>query len=126
KPYEPLKLTIKREGEPRSVSFVPPPSLPLIPTQLYMAIDGIILFLLLWTYYPFRRREGAVMALLMMVYAINRYLIEQVRLDNPEYIGNFTISQAISIGLFLAGLLLMVLVQWKGHPAPQESSAVKT
>jgi phosphatidylglycerol---prolipoprotein diacylglyceryl transferase len=116
KPYQELELTIKRQGQTKKVSFTPPPSLPLVPTQLYMALDGVILCVLLWTFYPIRRREGAVLALLMMTYAINRYLIEQVRLDNPEYVGSFTISQAISIGLFLSGLVMMILVQWKGRP----------
>lgn len=116
KPYHELKMTVKRQDVAKELSFLPPPSLPLLPTQLYMALDGVILCLLLWTYYPLRRREGAVMALLMMTYAINRYLIEQLRLDNPEYVGNFTISQAISIALFGAGLIMMILVQWKGRP----------
>lgn len=115
KPYEELKLTVKRNGVKQVLTFTPPPSLPLLPTQLYMSLDGVILCLLLWTFYPLRRREGAVLALLMMVYSINRYLIEQLRLDNPEYVGSFTISQAISLGLFTAGLVLMILVQWKGR-----------
>ena len=55
------------------------------------------------------------MALLMMTYAINRYLIEHLRLDNPEYVGGFTISQAISLVLFAAGLVMMILVQWRGR-----------
>jgi phosphatidylglycerol:prolipoprotein diacylglycerol transferase len=116
KPYQEMTISVKRNGETKTLKFVPPPSLPLLPTQLYMALDGIILCLLLSAYYPLRRREGAVIALLMMTYAINRYLIEQLRLDNPEYVGTFTISQAISIGLFLAGLVMMFLVQWKGRP----------
>lgn len=122
KPYETMQVTVKREGKSVPLSFVPPPSLPLIPTQLMMALDGIILCALLWTYYPIRRREGAVMALLMMTYAVNRYLIEQLRLDNPEYIGNFTISQAISLGLFVAGFIMMILVQWRGRPAMQPAT----
>lgn len=116
KPYQELTITVKRNGEAKKLTFIPPPSLPLLPTQLYMALDGLILCLLLLAYYPLRRREGAVIALLMMTYAINRYLIEQLRLDNPEYIGVFTISQAISMGLFAAGMLMMILVQWKGKP----------
>ncbi|MFO0813293.1 MAG: prolipoprotein diacylglyceryl transferase family protein [Gemmatales bacterium] len=116
KPYQQLAMTVKRKGQTVKLQFEPPPSLPLLPTQLYMALDGVILFALLWTFYPMRRREGAVMAMLMMTYAINRYLIEQLRLDNPEYVGSFTISQAISLGLFLAGAVMMVLVQWKGRP----------
>ncbi len=118
KPYQELTMTVKHngEGEAKTLTFVPPPTLPLLPTQLYMALDGAILCLLLWTYYPLRRREGAVIALLMMTYAINRYLIEMLRLDNPEYVGGFTISQAISLALFSAGLVMMILVQWKGRP----------
>src|SRR5262249_48466466 len=76
-----------------------------------------LLCALLWFYYPLRRREGAVMALLMMTYSINRYFIEQLRLDNPEYVGPLTISQAISLALFVAGVVMMVLVQWKGRVA---------
>lgn len=113
--YEPLAMTVRRQGQSVKLQFIPPPSLPLLPTQLFMALDGVILCVLLWTFYPLRRREGAVIALLMMTYAINRYLIEQLRLDNPEYVGGFTISQAISIALFLAGAAMMVLVQWKGR-----------
>jgi phosphatidylglycerol:prolipoprotein diacylglycerol transferase len=116
KPYDALELTVRRAGKDVKLNFVPPPSLPLIPTQLYMSFDGFLLFGLLWTYYPFRRREGAVMALLMMTYAINRYLIERLRMDNPEFVGPLTISQAISIGLFAAGFIMMILVQWKGKP----------
>lgn len=121
KPYEEVAISVKRLGETKKLTFVPPPSLPLLPTQLYMALDGIILCLLLSAYYPLRRREGAVIALLMMTYAINRYLIEQLRLDNPEYVGVFTISQAISIALFTAGLVMMILVQWKGRPIINEA-----
>lgn len=117
KPYQPLTITVKRQGATQTMTFVPPPSLALLPTQLYMAFDGALLCLVLWTYYPHRRREGAVIALLMMMYAINRYLIEQLRLDNPEYVGNFTISQAISLALFTGGVIMMILVQWKGRAA---------
>jgi len=123
KPYQEMTITVERDRQAKTLHFVPPPSLPLLPTQLYMALDGVILCLLLWTYYPLRRREGAVIAMLMMTYAINRYLIEQLRLDNPEYIGNFTISQAISLALFAAGLAMMVLVQWMGRPVEISASA---
>lgn len=116
KPYRTLTMTVERAGGQVQLAFRPPDSLPLLPTQLFMALDGFLLCGLLWTFYPFRRREGAVMALLMMTYAINRYLIEQLRLDNPEYAGPLTVSQAISIGVFLAGAVLMLWVQLRGRP----------
>src|SRR5262249_16321097 len=47
-------------------------SLPVHPTQIYSSIDGLILFALLWAYYPLRRRDGEVMALLMVTYPVTR------------------------------------------------------
>ena len=43
-------------------------SLPVHPTQIYSAIDGLVLLLLLSAYYPLRRRDGEVMGLLMLTY----------------------------------------------------------
>ncbi len=56
-------------------------SLPVHPTQLYSAIDGLVLLFLLSAYYPLRRRDGEVMALLMVTYPITRFLIEYLRND---------------------------------------------
>jgi phosphatidylglycerol:prolipoprotein diacylglycerol transferase len=82
-----------------------PRSLPVHPTQLYSAIDGIVLLWLLSAYYPLRRRDGEVMALLMVTYPITRFLIEYLRNDEGGIFLGLTISQNISILLFLAGLL---------------------
>ena len=46
-------------------------SLPVHPTQIYAAIDGLVLLLLLSAFYPFRRRHGEVMALLMVTYPVS-------------------------------------------------------
>ena len=56
-------------------------SLPVHPTQLYSALDGLVLLLLLSAYYPLRRRDGEVMGLLMVTYPITRFLIEYLRND---------------------------------------------
>jgi phosphatidylglycerol:prolipoprotein diacylglycerol transferase len=103
---EPLRLTVDRGGERHEIAFEPPPSLPLHPAQLYSSLDGLVLFFLLTAYYPFRRRPGQVMALLMMTYAINRFLIEMLRLDNPPTWFGLTISQNISLAMVLAGAAL--------------------
>jgi phosphatidylglycerol:prolipoprotein diacylglycerol transferase len=80
-------------------------SLPVHPTQLYSAIDGLILLMLLSAYYPLRRRDGEVMALLMVTYPITRFLIEYLRNDEGVFFLGLTISQNISIALFVAGLM---------------------
>ncbi|MHB1558413.1 MAG: prolipoprotein diacylglyceryl transferase [Isosphaeraceae bacterium] len=79
-------------------------SLPVHPTQLYSAIDGLVLLVLLSAFYPMRRRDGEVMGVLMLAYPITRFLIEYIRNDEGAFYAGLTISQNISIGLFFAGL----------------------
>jgi phosphatidylglycerol:prolipoprotein diacylglycerol transferase len=90
-------------------------SLPVHPTQVYSAIDGLVLFLLLSAYAPLRRRDGEVMALLMVTYPITRFLIERLRDDENVVAAGMTISQAISVGLLLAGLVFWAWL-WRRPP----------
>jgi phosphatidylglycerol---prolipoprotein diacylglyceryl transferase len=77
-------------------------ALPVHPTQLYSALDGLIILVLLSAYYPLRRRDGEVMGLLMIVYPITRFLIEYLRNDEPAFVVGLTISQGISVLLLVA------------------------
>ncbi len=89
------------------LEFDAPRSLGMHPAQLYSAIDGLLLFLLLTAYYPFRKRPGEVMALFLILYPINRFLLEQLRSDTPpEWLG-LTLSQNISILAVVAGIALL-------------------
>lgn len=80
-------------------------SLPTHPTQLYSALDGLVLCLLLSAYYPLRRRDGEVMGLFLLTYPITRFLIEWLRNDEGAQLGGMTVSQLISVGLFLGGVV---------------------
>ena len=80
-------------------------SLPLHPTQLYSTIDGFVLMFLLLTFYPLRKRDGEVIALLMVTYPILRFLVEQLRNDEGIFLLGMTISQVISVVLFTIGVL---------------------
>src|SRR5579864_729146 len=80
-------------------------SLPVHPTQLYSSLDGFILLGLLSAFYPLRRRDGEVMALLMVTYPITRFLIEYLRNDEAPFLGGMTISQDLSIVLLACGVL---------------------
>jgi phosphatidylglycerol:prolipoprotein diacylglycerol transferase len=81
-----------------------PASLPIHPTQLYSVADGLIVFGLLSAYYPLRRRDGEVMALLAVTYPVTRFLIETLRDDEKSFFAGLTVSQNISILIFLGGL----------------------
>ena len=81
-------------------------SLPVHPTQLYAALDGFVLLGLLSAFYPFRRRDGEVMALLMVCYPVSRFAIETLRDDEGVFLIGLTISQFISVVLFPCGVLV--------------------
>ena len=75
---------VARRGTPGHAGLISearPASLPVHPTQLYSALDGLVLLILLSAYYPLRRRDGEVMGLLMVAYPITRFLIEYLRND---------------------------------------------
>ena len=79
-------------------------SLPVHPTQLYAAFDGLVILVLLSAYYPLRRRDGEVIGLLMVTYPITRFLVEMLRNDEGVFFAGMTISQNISVVLFVLGL----------------------
>lgn len=87
--------------------FGPARSVPVHPAQLYAAIDAGLLALLLWAWYPFRKRDGELFALLLMLHPVSRFLLEIIRTDEPGQFGtSLSISQWLSGLLFLVGLAL--------------------
>jgi phosphatidylglycerol:prolipoprotein diacylglycerol transferase len=102
----PLRLTLQ-SGKSIEVPAAPIPerSRPVHPTQLYSAIDAGLLGWLLWALYPFRRRDGELIALLLTIHPVTRFLLEIIRTDEPSVFGTgLSISQNISILLLAAGV----------------------
>jgi phosphatidylglycerol:prolipoprotein diacylglycerol transferase len=79
-------------------------SRPVHPTQLYSVIDGLVLLGLLTAFYPLRRRDGEVVALLLVTYPVTRFLIERLRGDEPAFFAGMTVSQNVSIAVLVVGL----------------------
>lgn len=79
----------------------------LHPTQLYSAINGIVLALIMVAYYRYRKGDGSVVALAMMLYPLSRIGLEILRNDELGQLGTgLTISQLVSLGVLVAGMLL--------------------
>ena len=80
----------------------------------------------LWVYYPFRRRDGEVIALLLTIHPISRFLLEIIRTDEPAVWGTgLSISQNISLLILVlaAGLWFYILRQPRRLAwAPQAST----
>ncbi len=114
-----LSLSVVHDKETRPTDLHPftPRTLGLYPTQLYESVSMVLLLLLLLAYEPFRRRDGQVMALLMMGYAVHRYLNELLR-DDPRPVGP---ERYTSVFLFAAGLALWLWLQFK--PAGKQAAA---
>jgi phosphatidylglycerol:prolipoprotein diacylglycerol transferase len=90
-------------------------SLAVHPTQLYAALDALLLLGLLTWFYPRRRRDGEVMALLMVTYPILRFANECLRGDEGAILAGLTAAQAISLGLFVAGVATCVYLARLPH-----------
>jgi len=82
-----------------------PKSLPVIPTQLVESLATLALFAVLFTLYPRHyRRRGFISGVYLIGYAVLRFPIEYLRGDPRAAVGPFSISQAISILIFAAGI----------------------
>jgi len=93
----------------------------LHPTQIYMGINGLFLFFLLRWYRQRKKRHGEVFALLLMVYAVDRFIIELFRGDDIRgFVGRFSTSQLIGLGTFLAGALIFLYARKWGRPVQPE------
>jgi phosphatidylglycerol:prolipoprotein diacylglycerol transferase len=118
-----LELRDRRTVDIPAISL-PDRSLPVHPTQLYSAIDAGIIGWLLWSFIPFRRRDGEAIALLLTIHPITRFLLEIVRTDEPAVFGTgLTISQNVSLGLLAcaAGLWWYLSRQPRGVVWPLSS-----
>jgi phosphatidylglycerol:prolipoprotein diacylglycerol transferase len=88
-----------------------PRSLPIHPTQIYSAIDGFLLLLVLLAYEPFQRRSGELLALLLTLHPISRFLLEVIRIDEASMFGTgLSISQLISIAAFAGAMILWAYI----------------
>jgi phosphatidylglycerol:prolipoprotein diacylglycerol transferase len=96
----------------------PPRSVPVHPAQLYAAIDAALFAAVLWFYFPYRRRDGEVFALLVTLHPVSRFLLEIVRDDEPGRLGTtLTISQWISVAIFACSIALWVYIERAARPA---------
>ena len=86
------------------VSKLPTDSIKVHPTQIYSSISAFLLTAFLWFYFPFRRFDGEVFAIMIIVYPVIRFTLEAIRVDEGGQLNTgLTISQIVSIVLILIG-----------------------
>jgi phosphatidylglycerol:prolipoprotein diacylglycerol transferase len=95
--------------------------LPRHPSQLYeAALEGLVLFILLWFLRQRGFRDGMMVVFFVLFYGIFRFVVEFVREPDPQIgllLGTFTMGQMLCLAMILgAGLLALLL------PEPEQST----
>ena len=111
RPYDPVVLSTADREEP--IRWTLPStgqrSLPVHPTQVYSSITAALLAAFLLAWYPYRTRDGEVLALLFTLYPLARFLLEEIRVDEPGVWGTtLSVSQMVSLGVLLVVALFWV------------------
>ncbi|MCX4186591.1 prolipoprotein diacylglyceryl transferase [Methylophaga sp. OBS4] len=87
--------------------------LPRHPSQLYeAALEGVLLFIIIWWFSAKPRPLGAVSGLFLLGYGSFRFLVEFVRIPDPQYgylaFGWLTMGQVLCLPMILLGLYLLL------------------
>ena len=97
-------------------SRLAPPDIKLHPTQLYESSLNLVWYLVLAWLYRRKKFDGQVFATYLVGYALLRSFVEMFRGDYPEYYlgGWATPAQLVSIGILVAGIVLLVILPRSG------------
>ena len=104
-----LTLKVKDKDNQEKTFTIRPLTVGLYPTQLYETVSMLIVILLLLAYEPFKTRDGQVMVLMMLCYAVHRFVNEMLR-DDPRPVG---FERYASVFLFGAALLMALWLKWR-------------
>jgi prolipoprotein diacylglyceryltransferase len=84
---------------------------PVFPTPLYEIVMGLILFALLWFLRKRIKIAGRLFAIYLFVNGVERFLIEQIRVNTKQNFFGLHPTQAeiIACGLMIAGVILYLV-----------------
>jgi hypothetical protein len=125
-----LALSVERDNTVIDLPPFTPVTVGLYPTQLYETVSMLLLILVLLAYYPYRRHDGQLMVVLMVGYAVHRFINESLRIEPTVGLG-LTLSQWGSVVIF-AGAVAMEIYLWRVMPSrwkkesPTQPTAQKT
>ena len=83
------------------------------PSQLYEAFfEGLVIFLILFFYRKYKKFDGELIALYMILYGFARSFCEMFRQPDPQLgfiIGHFTMGELLSFVMIFAGFLIYII-----------------
>ena len=105
----------KASDFPWAVTFTHPESLApagilLHPTQLYSALNNLILFSLLWIFRHYKKFDGQLFWIYVLLYGITRSFLEIFRGDS--FFGILSVSQTVGASMAVLAVFMLVFL-WK-------------
>ena len=80
----------------------------LIPTQLYSSLLLLLIFIILRFMQDRKHLPGQIMCSYLLLYSMKRFFIEFFRNDSPKIFYGLTLFQLLSLGMFIAALLISI------------------
>ncbi len=102
---------------------------PRHPSALYeFALEGVVLFAVLWWLSRRPRQRGLISGLFLLLYGAFRFIVEFVRLPDPQLgfiaFGWLTMGQLLTLPMIVAGF---ALVAWsRGQPMDKPKAALNS
>jgi len=90
---------------------------PRHPSQLYeSALEGLVLFLILWSLKDRRLPSGGLLALFLSIYGVFRFFVELYREPDPQLgfvLGHLTMGQVLCSLMVVVGIALLIYLKWR-------------
>ena len=85
------------------------------PTQIYSSIVSLLIFIVLRSRQEKSHYNGQIFLSYIILYSTARFFLEFLRGDNPKDYFGFTISQTISVAIFIVCMIIFIqrLLKWK-------------
>lgn len=84
------------------------------PTQLYEVAMSLVIFAILWRLRTRLHEAGMLFAVWLSLAGVERFVVELFRAKDDRFLGPLTLAQTISIGLVVAGIVLLQRVRHQG------------
>lgn len=97
---------------------------PVFPTPIYEAIACILLFFVLWRLRKVFTNPGQMFSAYLLLNGMERFAIEQIRVNNKFEIAGFILTQAEVIALVLMTLGVAGLIYFKHHLIKNERRVI--
>lgn len=93
------------------------------PTQIYYSLSDLLIFVILYTFFKSKHRDGEILGWYFLLNGIQRYLIDNLRGDLLKGRFDFTATQLISVAIVILSAIYLTALIFKKPLTPSDSPA---